>query len=249
MEDYEDGLEAATAAPPSAPPLGAEVLDSVVRPALVAATRLFLVAGVALVLVDERGELHGVVAAGDLAQALEDAAPQLWSGPSLEVLASGAAVRTADLPGDGRWPALAGLPAMRGVNGLLCVPVEGAAGPAGTLTAIRRPDRAWQAREIEALVTYAGVVATLLRAASDAEQTAQIIGQLEHALHHRVVIEQAKGILMEREQLDAPGAFDRLRKAARARRRRVSEVAAEVVAGHPLPPPDPSNGNGGHRPA
>jgi GAF domain-containing protein len=248
MEDYEDGLEQALPAPVPAPPLGGEVLDSVVRPALVAATRLFLVAGVALVLVDESGELHGVVAAGDLAQTLEEAAPQLWSGPSLEVLASGATVRTADLPGDGRWPALAGLPAMRGVHGLLCVPVEGPAGPAGTLTAVRRPDRPWQAREVEALVTYAGVVATLLRAASDAERTAQIIGQLEHALHHRVVIEQAKGILMEREQLDPPGAFDRLRKAARARRRRVSEVAAEVVAGDPLPPPGP-NGNGGHPPA
>jgi AmiR/NasT family two-component response regulator len=57
------------------------------------------------------------------------------------------------------------------------------------------------------------------------------------------VIEQAKGILMERERLDQAGAFDRLRKAARARRRRVSEVATQVVHGHPLPPPA-SNGNG-----
>jgi GAF domain-containing protein len=249
MEDYEDGLEQAPTAPVPAPPLGGEVLDTVVRPALVAATRLFLVAGVALVLVDERGELLGVVAAGDLAQTLEDTAPQLWSGPSLEVLAGGAVVRTADLPGDGRWPALAGLPSMQGVNGLLCVPVEGPAGAGGALIAVRRPDRPWQAREIEGLVTYAGVVATLLRAASDAERTAQIIGQLEHALHHRVVIEQAKGILMEREQLDPAGAFDRLRKAARARRRRVSEVAAEIVAGHPVPPPGPPNGNGGQPPA
>jgi GAF domain-containing protein len=248
MEDYEDGLEQAVPEPVPAPHPSGEALDSVVRPALVAATRLFLVAGVALVLVDELGELNGAVAAGDLAQTLEEAAPQLWSGPSLEVLAAGVAVCTADLSGDGRWPALAGLPSMRGVNGLLCVPVEGPAGAAGTLTAVRRPDRPWQATEIDALVTYAGVVAALLRAATDAERTAQLIAQLEHALHHRVLIEQAKGILMERERLDAPGAFDRLRKAARARRRRVSEVAAEVVAGHPLPPPAP-NGNGGHPPA
>src|SRR5215216_5079 len=229
--------------------VGGEVLDSVVRPALVAATRLFLVAGVALVLVDESGELHGVAAAGDLAQTLEEAAPQLWSGPSLEVLASGTTVRTADLPGDGRWPALAGLPAMRGIHGLLCVPVEGPAGPAGTRTAVRRPDRPWQAQEVESLLTYAGVVASLVRAAAESERTTQVIDQLEHALHHRVLIEQAKGILMEREQLDPAGAFDRLRKAARAGRRRVSEVAAEVVAGHPLPPPAAANSNGGHPPA
>jgi GAF domain-containing protein len=245
MEDYEDGLEQATAAP--SPPPGGAALESVVRPALVAATRLFLVAGIALVLVDESGELRGVVAAGDLAQALEDAAPQLWSGPSLEVLAGGEPVRTANLRGDGRWPALARRPGLAGVDSLLCVPVEGPAGPAGTLTAVRRPGRPWPAQEVESLHAYAGVVASLIRAAADAERDAQLIGQLEHALHHRVVIEQAKGILMEREQLDPAGAFDRLRKAARALRRRVSEVAAEVVAGESLPPP--SNGNGGLPPS
>jgi GAF domain-containing protein len=247
MEDYEDGQEPAVA-DPSAPP-GGEALGSVVRPALVAATRLFLVAGVVLVLVDETGELRGVVAAGDLAQALEDAAPQLWSGPSLEVLAGGAPVRTSDLRGGERWPALARGLALAGVNSLVCVPVEGPAGPVGTLTAVRRPNRPWPAQEVEGLVVYAGVVASLVRAAAEADRTAQVIGQLEHALQHRVVIEQAKGILMEREQLDPAGAFDRLRKAARARRRRVSEVAAEVVAGHPLPPPGASNGNGGHPPS
>jgi GAF domain-containing protein len=247
MEDYEDGLDQAV--PELAPPPPGEVLDSVVRPALVAATRLFLVAGVALVLIDETGEPLGTIAAGDLAQALEDAAPQLWSGPSLEVLASGAPVRTSNLPGDGRWPTLAGRPGLAGVNSLLCVPVERAAGPAGTLVAIRRPDRPWQAQEVEALLTYAGVVASLVRAAAEAERNTQVIDQLEYALHHRVVIEQAKGILMERERLDPAGAFDRLRKAARAGRRRVSEVAAEVVAGHPLPPPNGSNGNGGHPPS
>jgi GAF domain-containing protein len=242
MEDYQNGQERAV--PEPVPPrLGEDAADAVVRPALVAATRLFLVAGVVLVLVDEAGELRGTVAAGDLAQTLEDAAPQLWSGPSLEVLAGGAAVRTSDLPGDGRWPALARLPALAGVRGLLCVPVEGSAGPAGTLTAVRRPDRPWQAREVEALIIYGGVVASLVRAAAESERNAQIIGQLEHALRHRVVIEQAKGILMEREQLDQAGAFDRLRKAARAGRRRVTEVAAEVVAGHPISPRAAPNGD------
>jgi GAF domain-containing protein len=177
MEDYEDGLEQAV--PEPAPPPRGEVLDSVVRPALVAATRLFLVAGVALVLVDEAGEPVGTLTAGDLAQALEEAAPLLWSGPSREVLAGGAPVRTSNLPGDGRWPALVGRPGLAGVNSLLCVPVEGTAGPAGTLIAVRRPDRPWQAQEIEALLTYAGVVASLVRAAAEAEHNTKVIDQLE----------------------------------------------------------------------
>jgi len=244
MDDDEDGREQEGPESPPSPP-GGDVLDPLVRPALVAATRLFLAAAVALVLVDETGEPRGTVAAGELAQALEDAGPQLWSGPSLEALAGRAPVRTSNLHGDDRWPALAGQAGLAGVNSLVCVPVEGPTGPAGTLTAVRRGDRPWQAQEIESLLTYAGVVASLVRAAAESERTSRVIDQLEHALQHRVVIEQAKGILMEREQLDPAGAFDRLRKAARARRRRVNEVAAEVVAGHPLPPSGPSNGNGG----
>jgi AmiR/NasT family two-component response regulator len=54
------------------------------------------------------------------------------------------------------------------------------------------------------------------------------------------MIEQAKGILMEREGLDPAAAFDRLRRAARADRRRVGEVAAEVVGGEVPPEPEDS---------
>jgi GAF domain-containing protein len=251
MEDYEEEGpdQPEPEFEPPAPQLSAETLDAFLRPALVAATRLFLVAGVALVLVDETGRLLGAVTAGDLADALQAAAPQLAYGPSLEVLASGVIVRSSSLPSDGRWPTLAQQPGLAGVNSLLSVPVEGPAGPVGTLTAVRRPDRPWQAQEVEGLIVFAGVAATLVRAAAEAERDAQTIGQLEHALEHRVVIEQAKGILMEREGLDSAGAFDRLRKAARAGRRRVREVAAEVVAGHPLPPPVSPNGSGNSPPA
>jgi hypothetical protein len=240
MEHYEDGLDQNGSELLPGEATGRE-LDAVVRPALVAATRLFLVAGVVLVLVDENGELAGAVGAGDLADTLEEAAGPLWSGPCLEVLASGSPVGTANLAREERWPHLARTPALARVRGLVCVPVEGAGGPAGMLVVVRRPDRLWEAREVESVVVYAGVLAGLLRAAVEAETRAHVIGQLEHALHHRVVIEQAKGILMEREKVGPAGAFDRLRKAARAERRRVSEVAAEVVAGRVL---SPVNGNG-----
>jgi AmiR/NasT family two-component response regulator len=89
-------------------------------------------------------------------------------------------------------------------------------------------------------MTYGVVLAGLLRVAGESETRAQVITQLEHALRHRVMIEQAKGILMEREGLDPAAAFDRLRRAARADRRRVGEVAAEVVGGEVPPEPEDS---------
>ncbi len=70
-------------------------------------------------------------------------------------------------------------------------------------------------------------------AALEAERTSQ----LEHALTHRVVVEQAKGVLMGREDLGSvDDAFERLRAVARSQRRPVEELAREVVAGQPLPP-------------
>ena len=89
-------------------------------------------------------------------------------------------------------------------------------------------------------MTYGGVLAGLLRVAGESETRALVIVQLERALRHRVTIEQAKGVLMEREALEPAAAFDRLRRAARASRRRVSDVATEVVGGQPLPEPDDS---------
>jgi ANTAR domain len=230
----EDGVEQAVAPP------AAEALEEAVRPAVVAATRLFRVAGAFLAATGERGESAWTVAAGDLAEVLRGVAAALWSGPCQEVLGNGSLVRTSSLPDEVLWPDLAAALGPVGVNSLLCVPVDGPAGPAAALTVVRRPDRPWQAHEVEAVMTYGGVLAGLLQVAGESATRAQVIDQLEHALRHRVTIEQAKGILMEREGLDQAAAFDRLRVAARTTRRRVSEVAAELVAGPALPAPKDS---------
>jgi GAF domain-containing protein len=232
MQDDEDAAEQ-----PTAPP-AADAPQAAVRPALVAATTLFPVDGAVLVVAGERGELAWAGAAGDLAEALERAAGPLWSGPCRDALGGGAPACSSDLPDDPRWPGLARALGPAGVNGLLCVPVAERGGPTGALTVVRRSDRPWQDPEVESVVTYGGVLAALLRVAAESASRAEVVAQLEHALRHRVTIEQAKGILMEREGLDQAAAFDRLRTAARTARRRVEQVAAEVVGGRPLPAPD-----------
>jgi len=63
--------------------------------------------------------------------------------------------------------------------------------------------------------------------------------QLQNALNSRVLIEQAKGVLAERLHLDLDQAFALLRRAARDRNRRLSELAQAVVDGSehlPTPP-------------
>lgn len=70
----------------------------------------------------------------------------------------------------------------------------------------------------------------------DVRQLQETIAQLEHALAVRVRVEQAIGVLAERHRMRPRQAFELLRSAARARGRRVLEVAGEVVdsASNPL---------------
>jgi hypothetical protein len=72
------------------------------------------------------------------------------------------------------------------------------------------------------------------------------IKQLEHALAARVLVEQAIGVLAERQAHGPREAFERLRKVARSRGRKVHELAREVVASatdHSVPLPPELAGN------
>lgn len=67
------------------------------------------------------------------------------------------------------------------------------------------------------------------------------VKQLEHALAARVVVEQAIGVLTERQHNSPRQAFERLRKVARSRGRKVHDLSREIVLSAtdpavPLPP-------------
>jgi AmiR/NasT family two-component response regulator len=59
---------------------------------------------------------------------------------------------------------------------------------------------------------------------------------LEGAFGRRAITERAKGILMERHSVDEAAAFEMLRDHARAANRKLIDIAAAVVDGHPLLP-------------
>ncbi len=123
-------------------------------------------------------------------------------------------------------------------------------------TVIRRTPAGWQvAGEETSDLASAMVLADLLagemppgarpaRPAGNLDEVDQLrlsVTQLEHALAARVVVEQAIGVLTERQRLSPRASFERLRKAARTRGRRVHDLAREVVASGtdssvPLPP-------------
>lgn len=70
-----------------------------------------------------------------------------------------------------------------------------------------------------------------LRRHAEIERLEAKVDQLEGALARRATIERAKGILMERHDVDDRTAFERLRTRARTDRRRVVDVALAVAEG------------------
>ena len=80
----------------------------------------------------------------------------------------------------------------------------------------------------QALADIATIAILQNRAAVEAQE---VNTQLTTALSSRIVIEQAKGMIAERQQLSIDEAFDRLRRHARSHNRRLAEVAGATVAG------------------
>ncbi|MDQ1708828.1 MAG: hypothetical protein QOG49_213, partial [Frankiaceae bacterium] len=61
------------------------------------------------------------------------------------------------------------------------------------------------------------------------------VGQLEHALAARITIEQAIGVLAERQQSTPREAFERIRRVARGAGLRIHDLAKDVVASTTTP--------------
>src|SRR5919202_810744 len=101
-------------------------------------------------------------------------------------------------------------------SGDLSVPVQLGGGPLGTLDVYVAAPRDWDDSAAAALEAYAGLVASLLVAAVAARITGRLADQLQGALAHRSLIDQAVEMLVDREGLDAPAGLEWLGAAARS---------------------------------
>jgi AmiR/NasT family two-component response regulator len=84
-----------------------------------------------------------------------------------------------------------------------------------------------------------GAIEVAVRRHREASRLNAKVDQLENAIERRALIERAKGILMERHSASEREAFEMLRDHARAKGRRVVDVAQAVLDGHALLPKRP----------
>ena len=190
-----------------------QVLDS--------AKALFDADRAGLMLVDHAGALRWASASDQVAEPVAADQERLAQGPCMLAFAQRAPVAVRDLSAEPGWRDLAAL----------SVPVQVGGGPVGTLDVHVTAPREWDDSQVAALQAYAGLVASLLAAAGTARVRGRLADQLQGALEHRLLIEQAEAVLFDREGLDGQAAFEWLRTAARSAGCAVVEVAGEDYVG------------------
>jgi GAF domain-containing protein len=207
-------------------------LEGTLQDVTEAIVALFTVTGTGLMFLDAKDALRYVVSSDEGGRVLEVAQEALGVGPCVDCLVLNTPIATDDVAGDERWPGLPERVVPAGVRAVLGVPVRVGRGAVGSLDAYYDAPHSWDNSEIDALRKFAGVIEGVIANALLAHQRGQLVDQLQYALDNRVVIERAIGLMMGRSgDLDAVAAFNRLRRVARTQRRRVAEVAADLLQG------------------
>jgi GAF domain-containing protein len=183
-----------------------------------------------VVLADPSGELRVAAASSQAAGLIELFQLQNDQGPCLDCFRTGQPVTVMDLiePVQ-RWPRFAAAARQAGFRAVQALPMRLRDQVIGTLNLFHVAPGLPGPRELgigQALADVATIGLLQERSVRRAEAAAE---ELQGALDSRVVIEQAKGMLAERVDVDMDEAFQLLRSLARDNSQRLTDVARNLI--------------------
>jgi transcriptional regulator with GAF, ATPase, and Fis domain len=151
-------------------------------------------------------------------------------GPCVEAYATGRAVSVSNVAQiSDRWPTFAERSVKSGYAAVDAVPLRLRDTALGSLNLFREAPGALGAEDARAVQALADVATISILQERAVRQTDIARDQLQRALDSRVIIEQAKGIVSYKRDIDMDEAFKLIREYARTNRSRLSEVATAVV--------------------
>lgn len=169
---------------------------------------------------------------------------RLDEGPCLAAMRDRQTVQIDSMHTETRWQDFCRVALAAGIESVLAVPLgdESVEAPRGAINFFARARHAFTETDRSAANRFsaqAGVAAANAAAFADLQADRALLARrLEDALHSRAVIDQAVGILMERERLGPEEAFQMLRSASQKLNVKLRMIAAEIVesaAGPRLP--------------
>ncbi|NKE57075.1 GAF and ANTAR domain-containing protein [Lentzea sp. PSKA42] len=185
-----------------------------------------------ILLVDHHGELQVVAASSDRARLLELFELQHRQGPCMECYLTSAPVTVASFTETPqRWPEFSSVAGDAGFGALHALPMRLREQTVGALNLFTVAEGVLSEPTLRVAQAMADVATIGLLQAQVISHRELLAVQLQKALQSRVLIEQAKGVLAERLQIDMSRAFETLRRYSRSHNEYLSKVAEDVIAG------------------
>jgi len=190
------------------------------------------VSAAGVMLASPAGGLALVASSSEAMRLLELFELQAQEGPCLDAFRTGEPVGHENFEaGAGPWPSFSAAAVQAGFRSASALPLrlrEVTLGALNLLSVTRAPMTEADVIVARAFADLATLSIVQHRASAEAQRLNE---QLSAALTSRVVIEQAKGVISERADIDLAEAFARLRAYARSRNQRLTDVARAAVDG------------------
>ncbi|WP_138760253.1 GAF and ANTAR domain-containing protein [Modestobacter altitudinis] len=170
-----------------------------------------------------------VAASGPLALELDLAQYDNGAGPCLDAARTGQVAEALDTSTEQRWGAFPRLAAERGCRGIMSFPMPPQEEVTGGLDVYARTAEPLDVGTRDTVARFAAYAVVPVSNMYLYESAVGRAGHLAAALDSRSVIDQAKGILMERSELSADQAFSALAGVSMESNTKVRDVAARFV--------------------
>jgi GAF domain-containing protein len=185
-----------------------------------------------ILLDDQHGNLAVVASSSEEMRLLEIYQLQNAQGPCLEAVRSAAVVACADIAlAAGRWPLFAPAAVKAGFGSVVAVPMRLRSTTIGALNLFDAPVRESPPERLRLAQAFADIATIGILQERSLHRSSVLADQLQQALDSRVVIEQAKGVLAERNNVTMDVAFQSLRRQARDGNLKLAAAAHAVISG------------------
>ncbi|MBB2940363.1 anti-sigma regulatory factor (Ser/Thr protein kinase) [Actinoplanes lutulentus] len=191
---------------------------------------LLAVQAAGIMIGDQRGALRVMASSSEKARLLELFEVETSSGPCVDCYRRGTPVADIDLDEpDSRWREFAGRARADGFRAVHAVPVRLRGETIGVLNLFSTARGPLDDTVTHAAKALANVTALGLLQHRAVEYRQILAEQVQHAMNSRVTIEQAKGVLAERLDMDMEAAFTELRRYAARTGDRLGDIATAVT--------------------
>ena len=185
-----------------------------------------------LMLDDQRGNLRVIAYTDEPTRALELFELQKAEGPCLDCFATGQVIANVDLTASrSRWPVFTEAALESGFAYSHALPLRLRRQVVGALNLFTVERRALTGDHLAVAQGMADIATISLLHERALRDQVVLAEQLQTALHSRILIEQAKGVLSARAAISVGEAFTRMRTHARRTGESLTTVAEAVVTG------------------